>query len=474
MAWRKRIFKKPYYKKRRYITKRYDDDNYDKGKKIANKVFRKARSIYNKRRKGQRLYNVGKFNLMKNISSGGRLPFETTCVMFYRHQQEQTFRNTALENKNRTLNMNTIRYPLANTSDMAGGVELNKYQWIGMLRQMYQEYCITGAKVLIEIKPIVWNYFLITSQKTVGVDPENIEQDYTVPANITFGYWYVRVFYRKKNGALQIDQDMNVGGFMNTPNTPTMAGVGTERIWRTRRDFLSDPTVSYVRDRTTKREKIHQSVNNPSLIGAGIGGNGTSSAFGASASTQGTERIEYEMERDTRTITLKQYFSYRKHIGDKNWRNNITWYPIGTGEVDASGPSFPDNFQCRIGYIGFTGDGSSSYHVPIDRNNKRDVTWNMTCRIRLRKPRLGPDGALQVQGFADNMGNNYVTTEIENSESPHQLQKSGTESPPQEGFTHKWDSEGVEIDSESDFSEEEDNLQSEIESESEEDIVSLA
>lgn len=430
MPYRRRFAKKRFRRpfRRSFPRRRRFYRRYGKGKQLARRLFTKARSIYNKKKKPQRLFNTGKMSLMKNISTGGRLPFETSAVLFYRIQEEQAFENYPQNNRDRTVKMNSMRLPLANLQHVANGIELNKYQWIQTLRSLYQEYCVTGCKLLIEIKPTMWPANFRTAQKTVDVPEGGEALDMCVPSNVTSGYWYVRVFYRKKDLGTYSDSSMEVGAFMNTGVADTHAAIGTERIWKTRRDFLSDPTVSYVRDRTVVREKIRGTMTAPAMLSGGEGGIGTT--WWSNTHNAGEEqKVEYEVEKQTKTVVLKQFYSYKKHTGDKNWRNNIRWSALGTHDLDIQEPPLEERFQVRVGYIGFTNNGVKSFHVPVDRHAWRNVTYSMTSRVRLRKPRIGPDGTitpLQQTAMQEYLTNSYgdhdsglveTTAELEKPES---------------------------------------------------------
>lgn len=393
-------YKRPFrrrFTKRRFIRKRYGNKRpfsrfrrYSKGKQLANRVFSKARKIYNKKTKSQRIYNNGKLSLTKNMSTGGRLPFESSMVMFFRMQDEATFQNVGFSNRDRTVRMNALRYPIANQPALANSVQLNRYQWMDTVRSLYSEYCITGAKLLVEIKPTIWPAEIITAGKTLNLETGTIGSDYAVPLGSTSGYWYIRVHYRKKDQGGFADANMAVGANMNTPVVASLANVGTERIWRTRREFLSDPTVSYVRDRTLIREKIKGSIQSQ----LGIGSQANGSVQWTDMNANDTQRVEYEIEKNNKTVYLKQFFSYKKHYGDKNWRNNISWHSLGTDDATVGEPPYEQTFFARVGYVGFNAAGTLSFHTPIDRIAQRNVTFSMTARVRLRKPKIGPDGVL--------------------------------------------------------------------------------
>ena len=264
------------------------------------------------------MYNKGKMRLMQNMSTGGRLPFETSAVLFYRKQQTQVFVNAPGQNKERTVTMNSLRYPVGNLTEPANGIELNKYQWMQQFRNLYQEYAVTGAKLLVEIKPMLWPSQIATTYRQMGIEEGTQPQDYVVPLDAAPGYWYIRVNYRKANDSSFTDQNMTVGAFMNTPVTATQASAGTERIWTTRRDFLSDPSVSYVRDKTVIRQKLHATVTAPAIHGAGISDLGHTVWTNPQQISNSDQQISYEIEKNTKKIILKQYFSHKKHFGDNN------------------------------------------------------------------------------------------------------------------------------------------------------------
>eukprot|EP00388_Colpodella_angusta_P012180 GDKJ01030948.1.p1 GENE.GDKJ01030948.1~~GDKJ01030948.1.p1 ORF type:complete len:266 (+),score=-0.42 GDKJ01030948.1:40-798(+) len=189
---------------------------------------------------------------------------------------------------------------------------------------------------------------------------------------------------------------MEIGGFMGTPTTIVDENtVGTERLWSDLQEFLSDPTVNWVKDTTIVKAKLLATRTDPdsSIEISPL------DPLTRQARVSPNTALTYEIESSRKAIYLRQRFSYAKHFGDKNYMKNATFFDLGTpGDTGTmTGPNDVQSFKIRTGYIAFDNVNKTSIHVPIDRIPDRHVEYTLQQNVRLRDPAFGPRGSNEEQ-----------------------------------------------------------------------------
>lgn len=383
-----RYAKRPYHYRRRKLKKTARI-----ARRQAGRV--KKNNIYNRRKKNMRLYNKGILALQQRLQSGGQLPHQTFARMFWRGSNTCYFtvadivgtpsaftighvnrRSFCLNQLARSPNLDAQ----VNTSTSTGFNHLVTYA--NIWRTLYEEYQVRGAKIKIKISP---NFY----PSVIGTISPVTSQDNHVPLNAQPGYWYIRVYYNRAADSSATTYD-SVG-------KPIVASVSTSiddktENWNNLREFLSDPTVTYRRDTTQIRTKLHLHTDNTDIGDAAISSTQLPNNAGAT----------YEIEKSNKSVYLSTVFSARKHFMDKNVNRNQPWFTWND--------QLPDHnqFNIRFGYIGFDSTGQVAYHTPLDRDFKRFVEVEIDYFVALRKPRIDPhDKFLPVESagkfIADNI-----------------------------------------------------------------------
>lgn len=350
-----------------------------KTKKINRLVGKSAprKSIYSRRTKTMRQYNSGKLSLQQRLQNGGALPNTTFARMFWRGScgTEFTTKNplaTVGDSgpvNSRTLCLNDISSSpvYSNVTQMKHGVT-----YAPLWKTLYERYLVLGATCKIKINT---QYYpsLLSNMATGSTDPETHNHKYSVPANAQPGYWYVRAYYKRSAVA---------GGDPTPVGHPIVQGSSsddpkTEDLWPNLREFLSDPTVTFKKDTTNIRTKLH--IHSAANLYNATDGNPT--GYAPVAPSTGTS---YEIETATKPVYLSCNFSAKKHFQDKNPLRN---QPFNEWDTNLSTDY---RFQIRFGYIGFSSDGDVAYHIPIDRNFRRMVEFEIQYFVALRDPRINP------------------------------------------------------------------------------------
>ncbi|MEM1832428.1 MAG: hypothetical protein QXJ97_12980 [Desulfurococcaceae archaeon] len=235
---------------------------------------------------------------------------------------------------------------------------------------LYNSYQILGAKLRIRMKPSVYPSLI----GGPGINTsETISSDSQVPLNAQPGYYYARVFYKRQ----QPGGDINRADWVGHPIHPVFsfgpqADKWHEDYWPHERDFLSDSTVTWKRDTSSIRTKIHWHRNN--VV------NPTTAAYEPLPSSS----TSYELECSNRPVTLTVKFSAKKHFMMKDALRNGYWNEWNSQLDDSL------RFYVRFGYIGFHNDGTQAYHIPIDRVIERVVDIDISYFAALRDPLVQP------------------------------------------------------------------------------------
>lgn len=332
------------------------------------------KSIYSRRTKTMRQYNTGKLSLQQRLQNGGALPNTTFARMFWRGScgTEFSTRNPLAPVGNsqavesRTLCLNDISSPPVYSviPQMQHGVT-----YAPLWKTLYERYLVLGATCKIKINTQYYPYML-ADMATGSSNPTIYANKLNVPANAQPGYWYVRAYYKRAAVA---------GGDPTPVGHPIVQGSSaddpkTEALWPNLREFLSDPTVTFKKDTTNIRTKLHVHSN----------ANVYNSTDGSNAVISPSTGTSYEIETSTKPVYLSCNFSAKKHFQDKNPLRN---QPFNEWDTNLS---TDHRFQIRFGYIGFSLNGNVSYHIPIDRNFHRMVEYEIQYFVALRDPRINP------------------------------------------------------------------------------------
>lgn len=348
-----------------------------KTKKLNRLVGKPAprKSIYNRRTKTMRQYNSGKLSLQQRLQNGGALPNTTFARMFWRGSCGTDFacRNPLLATgdsqivNNRTLCLNDISVSPVYTyiPNMQHSVTYSP-----LWRTLYEKYMVLGAKCKIKINT---QYYPAGLADMAIADTVNFTERYNVPPDAQVGYWYVRAYYNRATipggDPTPVGQPIVRGSSADDPKT--------EDFWPNLREFLSDPTVTFKKDTTNIRTKLH--IHSDANVYNTLD-DPTSNKQKIAPST-GTS---YEIETATKPVYLTCNFSAKKHFQDKNPLRNRPF-----NEWDTTLNPI-HRFQIRYGYIGFNSTGTVAYHIPIDRNPSRMVELEIQYFVALRDPKITP------------------------------------------------------------------------------------
>lgn len=336
------------------------------------------RNVYTRRRKGMRRGNTGILALQKRIQSGHTLPTQTFVRMYFRGSGLVSFNNTA-SSVGRTGSLNRL-----NRGPISGSVSTQNTTTTGSIfghimykefwDMLYEEYLVLGATMRIKINPLVYPGTL------VGSVPANQEGSTHIPEGSQPGYWYVRVSYIRNTDGSNYEQ---VGHSIQNEGA-----TNDERLWAHERDFLADPTVSWKKDTTRRKTKVIRTNLHQGISGSSV----RVSETGVTA--DGDYSVSHETEMSTRPVYLRVNFSAKKHMMVKDPLNELSWHTFAQGPISIA------DFRFRVGYIGFTGDGVSSYHVPLDRVQDKEVTYDAKYFVALRGPKINPNMYTDMEELA--------------------------------------------------------------------------
>lgn len=348
-------------------------------KRKFNKKSFKRKPLYSavRRIKKARTFNRGKLSLQRSLMTGGSLPYETTTRVFWRGSGVVNLTNAAGSDPgaDQTFVLSSIRGPVAtNVAPAVSGSTVpmgmrGTIAYADQWNNFYDECNITGSKIKIVIRNPMYPSTLSGIQES-----GNPGNGANMHVDSMYGFWYLRYYYCRYN--VNADQVANTD-YVGQPIT-----AAENTLWRNMRDFMADPTVTWVRDKIPKATKLHFSRN---YLSAG------STLF--PMSTEQEPRVTYEMEYSTRPVKLIAAFSRKRHF--QSTPKEGGWEPTANAETTM----FPYTYQpvgtnpvlyVRYGYIAFNNQGNLTTHTPADLiNNKQiEVTW--MARLRLRTPKVNP------------------------------------------------------------------------------------
>lgn len=364
-----------YRKKRTYPRRNKMRRVYNKTKKL-NKLVGKTpkRSIYTRKTKTMRRFNTAKLSLQSRLQNGGALPNTTFARLFWRGSCNMLLATNHKTNvtpipanvvsvEQRTLCLND----LSSSPSYAFHLQ-HPVTYSAMWQTLYKRYQVLGSKVKLKINPSFYpNYMSGNSRDKVVTPAGYAGLDTGIPNNAQPGYWYIRAHYHRSSDGSNFDP-------VGHPITkkPSVSDPMTEEHWDNLRDFLSDPTVTFKKDMTNIRTKLHLTGTQNLL-------NNT-----AMEAVNNTSSTTYEIETTTKPIYLSCGFSAKKHFQDKNPLRNQPFLAWNENLAEDY------RFQVRFGYIGFDSSGKIAYHIPIDRNLSRFVEIEINYFVALREPRITP------------------------------------------------------------------------------------
>lgn len=345
------------------ITRRTRRVNQKKRK--INKLVGPAPKTYNVKSKTMRRNNKGKLSLQDRLQSGKSLPNTTFARLFWRGSEAVNLGASGSTVVSRFASLNSLNYTIndlgsspswSTNTNMQHGVT-----YAPLWQSLYNEYMVYGAKINIKLSPMYTpTYMSNLSHLTSGVSN-------SVPADAQPGYWYARAYYQRNPS--------NIPEAVGHPilRSPTL-DVQKEDYWPSLREFLSDPTVTYVRDTTNIKTKIHLHSSSAKLDYAST----------TAVNLVPTTNTSYEIETTNRPINLTVNYSAKKHHSVKNPAQDLKWSSFGS--------SMPEDYQfnVRFGYIGFDSTGKFAYHSPVDRRYLRFCEAEVQYFVSFRGPRVSP------------------------------------------------------------------------------------
>lgn len=343
----------------------------------------KRKSVYSPYRKVKkaRRFNRGKLRLHSAFCSGASLPKETSTRVYWRGSAVIQFGNAGTstdERYDQTFCLSRLNGPQINYGTIPNGMKgkvAYADSWIGL----YESGLVTGSK----IKMIIRNPLYPSNLTNVRASTDT-ETAKAIPADLMYGFWYVRYYYsRYQPNTLTGNPSLIVG----EPITGDMTG-----LWSNMRDFMSDSTVTWVRDKLPRAMKMHYTRPNSDH---------NVNAHNQLFPMQGDGcAVTYEMEYSTRPVTLIASFSRKKHFQQPvNESNFEPIHELGNTGLYTAPTRVAPQMYVYFGYIGFNAAGDRVCTRPADRIETKQIEVQYMARIRLRDPKIEPfDGVKNPPG----------------------------------------------------------------------------
>lgn len=339
------------------------------GRRFAKKRFFKRRgkpSIYNRKKKNMRPNNTGAFSIGRFMSTGGALPNTTFVRLRYRSSSEVHFRGSASNQSSRVFVANCLA---SFWGSAATSVE-NREGWMywDTFKQFYEKYLVLGSRTVFRVQRPMFPEALANLGGSSGGT--------NVRSGTMVGYWYVRVFYQRGGE--------NVGHYMETNGD-----FNETSYWPNQRSFLSDPTVTWIKDFSNVKFKtgftlpcVPQDTIQPSVPPETI-----------SDQPSLMYRFNVEYEGNNRPVRLSVNFSYKKHFQDNNALKNghFLFFDSRHTDADVLASSFKP-FLFMVGYVAFDASGINAGVVPVDRCFMRTLSVDSYAYCALKSPRITPHG----------------------------------------------------------------------------------
>lgn len=416
-------------------------------------------TMYSKRSKRIRSGNSGNLSLQVRLQSGLALPEQTFANFYWRgvgamcfgtapsntstgtmvevlQNQEQDLPPTAALTANRfiadqVILMNDLynRFPYQESSTSATGESalLSHIPYLDAWNSLYEQYQIFRSTCKLTITPPANPYIFaglsgdannITGRTdptdATAYDEQRVWGSVTAARNAHCGYWYVRVRYVRQNVAVKVDPTTHAlvseSAFVGHPVHPLdnrQSGgyySATDDHWGSLRDFLSDATVSWQKDRMPKTTRVVTNVSYPTTTGivhdsaistSGIHTNNdgyqteaTSEYRPIIAAPQSITSMSFEQDYSTRPVNFNVTFSAKQHFALSNPMRDGRWFDFSKRMDDTDHDDW--SFRFLVGYISFDASGRVAHHIPLDRLQWRNITCEMKYFVGLRKPKVFP------------------------------------------------------------------------------------
>lgn len=348
----------------------------------------RIRNPYGRRFKRIRKYNKAKLSLQSRLQSGQSLPYQTAARFYWKGSGTINFTSTvdngnnpgsvALGNMDQVFWLNDVNYQM---DPLNMGVRYNNFKgdfsYKPVWSAFYAESLVMGSKIKLRISRPVYPSFtakMYFPNDGNTVPPVGIRDDMRVPSNAMHGFWYIRVRYQRATDETLPRPSDFVGHATN---------VSDNTLWSNMRDFQSDASVSWKRDRLPRATKMGflKGASNITTNGNLFSGNTDATA---------TFQPYYEVSLSNAPVTWTFSYSLRKHLMDKNAIRNATWSGLRTdGGTPAPVPE-KQLFLLKMGYIAFDATGTTCFCTPIDRIADRTVEAEIQYYVLLREPRITP------------------------------------------------------------------------------------
>ncbi|MEM2002795.1 MAG: hypothetical protein QXT77_09140, partial [Candidatus Methanomethylicaceae archaeon] len=132
---------------------------------------------------------------------------------------------------------------------------------------MYSEALVTGSIMKIIIRRPVY------PEQLVPIVTSGTDQGRYIPTTPSQGFWYIRYCYNRATDQSPPPPHTSVGHPVVNSNGTSARDVS---IWASMRDFMVDPTVTWVRDRPPKVTSLEYdaTVSQYAMTGDSLFGNG--------------------------------------------------------------------------------------------------------------------------------------------------------------------------------------------------------
>lgn len=262
---------------------------------------------------------------------------------------------------------------------------VGKFSYQDQWAAMYTEALVTGSVLRLTIRRPVHPDELVPMSATVNSS--------SIPVNSVHGFWYVRYRYNRATDVAVPPPHTVVGHPLMNPSDVPVRDSG---LWNNMRDFMTDPTVTWVRDHVPKVTEMSYTLRrNTGNFEAAVPLNvaATYNMADASGTDPSDAPTTYTMQMSHKPVTLVAAFSLRGHTDDLNYMRNAQWQDLSeltVPECSYDNQAAGDHFFVKLGYIGFDETGRYSFTLPIDRIRTRNVSASLMYKVHLRSPKIEP------------------------------------------------------------------------------------
>lgn len=380
-------------------------------------LSRSRMSSNTRRIKPVRKFNKGRLMLEKSMMYARSLPQETSTRIFWQGNGTVDFSDSnTSDDRNgsnaldQIFNLSKLGGPLVVHYDQADAPYdmsrfLGKFSYQDQWANLYSEALVTGALLKLTIKRPVYPTKIVPLQKigNAAIIPNENNEHSRVPGDVAQGYWYIRYRYTRSS-----DENPQPGDVVGHPLVDDDGKPLTDaRLWKNMRDFLHDPTVTWVKDDNPKISSFEFTLKTTPVLAGFYGNTGqmelatdktynpnfVSSVMGGVQPEYIGEDIKYHQSFSNRPVKLIGAYSRRRHLADKNYLRNSAWQNLKELQATQLTPAAQNdssNFFIKIGYICWNSRGTHSYSIPMDRIAQRNITATLMYKVRLRSPLVSP------------------------------------------------------------------------------------